>query len=88
MKRFPVDAIKIDRSYISTMLDDPTNAILVEAIVALANKLDIKVIATGVENQKQLELLEQKCRYVQGYYFSKPLPLNEFEKVLEVQAQV
>ena len=88
LKKFPVDVIKIDRSCIRTMLDDPTNAILVETIVVLANKLGIKVIATGVENQQQLALLEQKCRYVQGYYFSKPLPLNEFEKFLKVHNQM
>ena len=85
LKKFPVDVIKIDRSYIHTMIDDPTNAILVETIILLANKLGIKVIATGVENKEQLALLKQQCRYVQGYYFSKPLPLSEFEAFMEIQ---
>ncbi|NOR72131.1 MAG: EAL domain-containing protein, partial [Methylomarinum sp.] len=84
LKKFPVDVIKIDRSYIHTMIDDPTNAILVETIILLANKLGIKVIATGVENKEQLALLKQQCRYAQGYYFSKPLPLSEFEAFMEM----
>ncbi len=79
LKTRPVDVIKIDRSFIQGMLEDPANAIMVETIVSLANKLGIKVIATGVENRRQLELLNHQCRYVQGYYFSKPLSLPEFE---------
>ena len=88
LKKFPVDVIKIDRSYINSMLEDPTNAILVETMVVLANKLGVKVIATGVENKKQLAMLNQKCRYVQGYYFSRPLPLSEFESYIKKQNQI
>ena len=83
LKKFPVDVIKIDRSYIHSMLNDPTHAILVETIIILANKLGIKVVATGVENQQQLDLLDQQCRYVQGYFFSKPLPRKDFEKFIK-----
>ena len=85
LKDYPIDVLKIDRSYIHTMLDDSTNAILVETIIILANKLGIKVIATGVENKEQLALLNQECHYAQGYYFSKPLPFNEFKKYIERQ---
>jgi len=85
LKKYPIDALKIDRSYIHTMVDDPTNAILVETIIILANKLGIKVIATGVENAEQLTLLNPECRYAQGYYFSRPLPFNEFKKYIETQ---
>ncbi len=87
LKKFPVDVIKIDRSYIHSMINDPTNAILVETIITLANKLGIKVIATGVEKQEQLALLNRQCRYAQGYYFSKPLPLNEFEEFIKIHNQ-
>ncbi len=80
-----VDVIKIDRSYTHSMLDDPAHAILVETIISLANKLGIKVIATGIENQQQLSLLNRQCRYVQGYYFSKPLPLKEFEEFIKIR---
>lgn len=82
LKKFPVDVIKIDRSYIHSMLNDSTHAILVETIIILANKLGIKVVATGVENQQQLDLLDNQCRYAQGYLFSKPLPRKEFEKLI------
>ena len=87
LKNFPVDVIKIDRSFIHSMTDDSTNAIFVEMIIILANKLGIKVIATGVENKKQLAFLNNQCRYAQGYYFSKPLPLNEFENFVKVKNQ-
>ncbi|MCK4842945.1 MAG: EAL domain-containing protein, partial [Methylococcales bacterium] len=83
LEKFPVDVIKIDRSYIHNMIEKPTNAILVETIVFLANKLGIKVIATCVENKKQLDLLYQQCRFAQGYYFSKPLSLFEFENYIK-----
>jgi EAL domain-containing protein (putative c-di-GMP-specific phosphodiesterase class I) len=80
LKKFPLDVIKIDRSYIHSMIDDPTHAIFVETIILLANKLGIKIIATGIETQQQLALLNSQCRYVQGNYFSKPLPFIEFIK--------
>lgn len=88
LEKFPVDVIKIDRSYIHSMMTDPTHAILVETIIILANKLGIKVVATGVENQRQLDQLDQQCRYAQGYYFSKPLPLVEFEQFIKEQNKV
>ncbi len=88
LKKFPFDAIKIDRSYIHSMTSNPTDAILVETIIILANKLNIRIIATGVENQEQLELLgqlDQQCRYAQGNHFSKPLSLDEFEQFMKIQ---
>jgi diguanylate cyclase (GGDEF)-like protein/PAS domain S-box-containing protein len=88
LKKFPFDGIKIDRSYIHSMVDDSTDAILVETMIILANKLGIKIVATGVENQEQLDLLgllDQKCRYAQGNYFSRPLPLEDFEQFMKIQ---
>jgi len=83
LKNYPIDILKIDRSYIHTILDDPTNAVLVETIITLANKLNIKVIATGVENEEQLAILNKSCRYAQGYHFCKPLPFDQFVKYIE-----
>ncbi len=83
LKKIPVDAIKIDRSYIHNMVSDPTYSILVDTIVILANKLGIKVIATGIETKEQLDLLHPHCQYAQGYYFSKPLPPKEFESFVK-----
>lgn len=88
LKKLTIDAIKIDRTYIQSMADDPTHAIFVETIILLANKLGIKVIATGIENQKQLALLKQQCRYAQGYFFSKPLPFDEFITYTKIQNQL
>lgn len=88
LKKYPVDAIKIDRSYIHQMTSDSTHATFVETIVMLANDLNLKVIATGVENKEQLELLNRQCRYAQGYYFSKPLPLNEFGAFVKIHNRV
>ena len=57
---------------------------LCDAIISMANKLDIKVIAEGVESEFQKQFLEKlECDYVQGYYFSKPLPKDKFEELLK-----
>jgi len=83
LKRFPVDILKIDRSFIHDVTEDNSDAMLVEMILSLADKMNINVVAEGVETKEQLNFLEQhNCRYIQGYYFSKPLPLAEFEAFL------
>ncbi|NOQ13279.1 MAG: EAL domain-containing protein [Methyloprofundus sp.] len=80
LKRFPVDILKIDRSFISDMSENSSDAMLVELILSLANKMHIKVIAEGVENAEQLMFLKKHhCQYIQGYYYSPPLPHHEFE---------
>ncbi len=83
LKRFPVDILKIDREFINDIATDPDDALLVETIITLAEKMQIKVIAEGVETEEQLRFLKRhNCRFVQGYYFSKPLPIDEFESYL------
>ena len=84
LKRFPIDILKIDRSFIRDISDDPSDALLVETIITLADKFGIKVVAEGVETTEQLNFVRQRgCRCVQGYFFSKPLPINEFENFLK-----
>jgi EAL domain-containing protein (putative c-di-GMP-specific phosphodiesterase class I) len=74
LKRFPVDTIKIDKSFIQDMVKIPEDASLVQAIIAMSHSLGLNTIAEGVEDQEQLALIrELKCDFVQGYYFSKPL---------------
>jgi len=81
LKRFPVDILKIDREFINDLSADPSDALLVETILTLAEKMQIKVIAEGVETEDQLNFLKQNnCQYIQGYFYSKPLPRKEFEK--------
>ncbi|MEA4986492.1 MAG: GGDEF domain-containing phosphodiesterase [Anaerovorax sp.] len=78
--KLPVDHLKIDKFFID-QIKDLDNQIAVKNIINMAHKLDIKVIAEGVENQKQLEWLKQhECDYVQGYYYSKPLLPDELIK--------
>lgn len=87
LKRFPVDSVKIDKSFIMDMPDDPNDTAIVLAIVAMAHTLGLKVIAEGVESPRQLQtLVESQCDQYQGFHFSKAIPPNEFLAMLEKQA--
>ena len=83
LKRLPVDALKIDQSFVRDAPVDPNDAEIVRAIVAMARSLDLAVIAEGVELTEQLEfLLRQGCHLYQGYLHSRPLPLSAFRAML------
>ncbi|MDD4880547.1 MAG: EAL domain-containing protein [Gallionellaceae bacterium] len=80
LKRFPVDTIKVDKSFVGDMGEDGGDRTLVEAVVAMARSLGMSVVAEGVETAGQLDLLRaMNCRYGQGYYFSRPVPAEQFE---------
>ncbi|MDD2310759.1 MAG: EAL domain-containing protein [Desulfuromonadaceae bacterium] len=80
LKHLPIDTIKIDRSFVRDIVNDPDDAAIVEAIVAMAHSLKLNVIAEGVENVEQLEFLRQrKCQQAQGYFFARPLDPPQFE---------
>lgn len=84
LKYFDIDKIKIDRSFIHNVTNNTDNATIVSAILAMAKELNIKSLAEGVETQEELNfLIEKNCDYVQGYYFSKPLPAEEFTQFLK-----
>jgi EAL domain-containing protein (putative c-di-GMP-specific phosphodiesterase class I) len=84
LKKFDIDYLKIDRSFLSDMVTEPNDLALSEAIIVMAHKLGIKVIAEGVESVKQLSLLTLAgCDYAQGYLYSKPVPPEEFEELLK-----
>lgn len=80
LAQLPLQLVKLDRSYVSNACDDARMASIVQHLIALAQSLDLRVIAEGVETQAQYDLLRQSgCDEVQGYFFSKPLPLSGFE---------
>jgi len=82
LKKLDIDYLKIDKSFINNLEPDSSDMALCEAIVVMAHKLDIKVIAEGIETETQRDLLRMMdCDYGQGYYFSKPIPADEFEKL-------
>jgi len=89
LKRFPIDTLKIDRSFVSDLCKDPHDTAIVRAIITLGHALDLTVIAEGVETREQLEsLTELECDVVQGFLFSKALSANDFEELLIEQRQV
>lgn len=86
LKRLPIDALKIDQSFVRDVTTDPDDAALVMAIVTLAHNLRLQVVAEGVESEKQLRFLHLlRCDEVQGYLFSKPLPAQELEQMLALK---
>ena len=81
LKRFPIDELKIDRSFIIGIPENKDEVQIVQAIIAMAKALRLSVVIEGVETQPQLNLLEgTPSDLIQGYYFSKPLPAEEFER--------
>lgn len=81
LKRFPVNVVKIDRSFVRDCPQDRNDRHLVEAIINMAHSLDLKVTAEGVETAAQRDFLrEQGCDYLQGYFISRPVPPDEFER--------
>jgi diguanylate cyclase (GGDEF)-like protein/PAS domain S-box-containing protein len=74
LKRFPIDILKIDRSFVNGLTTDPDDATIVSTIIAMAHNLNMNVVAEGVENRKQLQFIdEQGCKEVQGFLFSRPV---------------
>lgn len=87
MSKLPVNALKIDRSFISDMLDNPDDTNIVSAIIMLAHSLNLKVIAEGVETTEQVNLLKSlECDQFQGYLFSPPVPPHDIETMLKARS--
>jgi diguanylate cyclase (GGDEF)-like protein/PAS domain S-box-containing protein len=83
VKRFPIDVLKIDRSFITDVTTNPADAAITGAIIDMAHSLDVRVVAEGVETTEQLDFLRQRgCDEIQGYYFSRPLSSDDMTKLL------
>ena len=83
LKKLHIDYLKIDRLFVLNLKPDSDDLALCEAIIVMAHKLGLKVIAEGIETKQQSDLLTAAgCDYGQGYLFSKPIPAKEFETLL------
>lgn len=81
LKRLPIDKLKIDQSFIRDLPDDEEDIAISKAVISLAENLNLKIIAEGVETQEQKEfLVENGCSLIQGYLYSKPIPADELQK--------
>jgi len=86
LKRLPLDQLKIDQSFVRDLISDGSDQAIVHTIIAMAKSLNLDIIAEGVETEDQLSfLLEKGCSSYQGYLFSRPLPLNQFEELLKLR---
>jgi diguanylate cyclase (GGDEF)-like protein len=89
LQRFPVDALKIDRSFINGIEDSPESAALIRTLVQLGKALGIETVAEGIEQQSQLELLQREgCDSGQGYLFARPLSLPDLENFIDLPGRV
>ena len=83
LNSFNIDILKIDRSFIKTMLQDEASTIITRSVIDLAQELRIKLVAEGIENYEQLSYLKDlNCYTGQGFLYNKPMPINEFEQLL------
>jgi len=83
LKRFPIDILKIDQSFVRDITTDPDDAAIATMVISLAHRLKRCVVAEGVETEGQLNFLRRhRCDEIQGYYFSRPLPADEFARLL------
>lgn len=83
LKRFPIDTLKLDQSFVRDVTTDPSDAAIVSAVITMAHSLNLKVVAEGVETEEQLQFLRrQNCDVIQGYYFSRPASAPDLEPFL------
>ena len=88
LRRFPIDTLKIDRSFVHDIPEDEDDSAITTAIIVLAQSLKLDVVAEGVETEAQRDFLRARgCHMMQGLLFSRPLPAEEITPLLEAQTQ-
>lgn len=84
LKKLPLNQLKIDQSFVRDLTSDENDQVIIRTIINTAHSLNLKVIAEGVETEEQLKFLRNEgCNHYQGYFFGKPVPINEFESALQ-----
>ena len=87
LKDVQLDVLKIDMKFMSKSGEDKRGSKIIEAVIKMAESLKMPVIAEGVEEKQQVEMLKTLgCDYIQGYYFSKPIPMEEYRKLIYEEA--
>ena len=88
-KNIPADELKIDRAFVSGMVNDDADQHIVETIISLAHRFDMKVVAEGIEDRETIELLKKlRCDVGQGYYIAKPMPQEEYDAWLDARRYI
>jgi len=83
LHQFPLDVLKIDRSFVKDIMGNSEDGAIARAVIAMAHSMNLKVIAEGVETEEQFKFLrDHNCEVIQGYLISQPVPADEFEKLL------
>ena len=81
LKNINIDVLKMDKSFFDDVLESRRGKIIIEAVIEMSHKLNIKVVAEGIETKEQVEYLKNiKCDMIQGYYFEKPMTIEKFEE--------
>jgi EAL domain-containing protein (putative c-di-GMP-specific phosphodiesterase class I) len=89
LKRFPVDTLKIDRSFVMEAPTNPGDQEIIKTIIAMARNLRLDTVAEGVETREQQDFLNHHgCHMMQGYYFGRPMPAKQFEELLYTRGPV
>jgi EAL domain-containing protein (putative c-di-GMP-specific phosphodiesterase class I) len=89
LRKFPIDALKIDQSFVRQITTVPDETTIVAAVISMGRSLNLRVVAEGVETQAELAFLQtHQCDEAQGYYFSKPVKPEDFAKLLETGISV
>ena len=89
LKRFPIDVLKVDRSFVMDIPNDVSDMEITAAVVAMAHKLNLRVVAEGIETKEQVDFLRSnRCEYGQGYLIARPMPIDELEAYIQRPIQV